>query len=168
MSPELGNRNRTSDRIFEPDYLADAASASTEELQKRRKECAGIEEEASYTRRLIQGKIDILRHVRAGETADPASLVAALPSILADEPAVSRGQRHLTLPVPEMQGRREVDRLLESVLDPASLSREKVDEAIARLKEAESRVSGQRRRLLDLIDAIDEELVARYQREDSS
>ena len=163
MSPELERRNRTSDRIFDAAYLEEAAGLPNEELQQRRKECALLEEQVSYFRRVIQGKIDILHHLKNGEPGDSASLVAALPSILADKPVASRGLRHLNVAVPELQGRRELDKLLDSVVDPASLSGEDLDEAISRLSEAEDKVSGQRQRLLELIDAIDEQLVARYQ-----
>lgn len=168
MDAAVGKQKRIADQIFDSGYLADPSAMSTEDLKSRRLECSSLEEEVSYTRRMIQGKLDILKHagIASGSNAGLSAIIEALPSILADEPSRSKGgRRHMKLAVPGREGRRESDRLLGSPLDPTGMTPEEIESAIQRLGAAEKEASGQRRRLLDLIDAIDQELVRRYREE---
>lgn len=169
MEPAVEKGRRAAERVLASSDPAGLKGLPTEKLKRRRQECSLVEEEISYKRRLIQGRLDILRHARNAVTekgaADASAMVKALPAILADQPSASKGLRHLRLPAPSSPGRREDDRLLESTADPTQMSSSELDSEIRRLAESETEASGQRRRLLDLIDAIDAELVVRYKDE---
>jgi hypothetical protein len=52
---------RRLDRIRDPQYLVGLDTKSTDSLRAMRDECADLETEASYLRRLAQGRIDIVR-----------------------------------------------------------------------------------------------------------
>lgn len=160
---------RISDRIFDRSYMAELASRDTAELRSLREECEEIEAEVSYTRRLLQGKLDILRHElerrASGGDPDIQALVKSLPEILGDG---GRGSvmRHMRVLVPrnaETQ-RREVERIAsESTLaEIMDLSASELEALIARLKVAEVEVSEKRRVIQSAGDSVRAELVRRY------
>lgn len=166
---------RRDDRIFEPSYVDDLEDLPTQDLRKRRQECETLEAEISYTRRLLQGKVDILRAEleRRSDGRDPGveSLKDTLPQILADSqpPGPIRdscgyGRRsRLSPPDPEKQ-RRDVE-LLASQATLAHLdkqSTEGISEIVERLAEAEAETSDRRRRVQKVLDQLTAELVRRY------
>jgi hypothetical protein len=78
--------NRRIDRVLAEDYLAGVSSIDMDELRSLRKEAEQEETDLSYLRRLLQGRLDILRAELARRSgADEGDLVDALPKILADE-----------------------------------------------------------------------------------
>lgn len=167
---ELSSRpRRRADRIFEPDYLASLGSVSIDELRKSREECEQLEAELSYTRRLLQGKMDILHHelerISEGGKLDIKGLIEKLPTILADGQPGGFG-RHVRVLLPRnaARQRREVERLASAAnlagLD--KLSSKQVEEMVERISDAEARVSVERRRVQDVMDAIRAEMVRRY------
>ena len=161
---------RAEDRIFEPAYLEGIQSVSMPELRAMRDECESFEIELSYARRLLQGKLDIIRHALERRLAGGAShieaLIVKLPSILSDEGPPGAGQRFqkILLPKAAENQRRQVERLAsESTLasiDDAST--EDLNEIVERLSEAETRTSTDRRRVQKILDGIHAELVRRY------
>ncbi|MGH9194709.1 MAG: aerial mycelium formation protein [Acidimicrobiia bacterium] len=166
----MSNRpRRRADRIFEPDYLESLKSVTTDELRKSREECEQLEAELSYTRRLLQGKLDILHHelerLADGGKSDIKGLIEKLPSILADGQPGGFG-RHVRVLLPRNaeKQRREVERLASSAnlarLD--ELSSEEIEEIVERVSEAEGKVSTERRQVQDVMDAIRAEMVRRY------
>jgi len=48
-------------RILAPDYLGDLGSRSVDELRRMAGECQGLGDDASYLRRQVQGRLDIVR-----------------------------------------------------------------------------------------------------------
>lgn len=161
---------RRDDRIFDPGYLDSLEGLPIDELRMRRAECAEAEAELSYSRRLLQGKLDILKHEieRRAEGGDPdlGDLIKKLPSILADEGSPTALQRHMTVVMPKNfeKQRREVDRLASdsalSMMD--SLSSGEVTQMLERLSDAESTISEDRRKIQTVIDRLNAELVRRY------
>lgn len=160
---------RIADRIFDPTYLQRLETLSIDELREMRQECEELEAEVSYTRRLLQGKIDILRHEiqrrKEGGEAGAEGLIERLPAILGDGPPGTAG-RHLRVLVPrnaETQ-RRDVECLAsETTLARIDeISTDEVSAIIDRLAEAESQTSEERRRIQQVMDAIRAELVRRY------
>nr|WP_232546828.1 ABC transporter substrate-binding protein [Streptomyces antimycoticus] len=145
------------------------------ELRALRRAAQGEEADLSYLRRLLQGRIDILRaelgHRRdpapAAATAQPsAALVDRLPEILADLPSRHRSSaRHVTLGTP--QGA-EYERLAEEMLAEVGLSdlRARTDEelrgAMARLVGHEQQVSRRRQELQRTADGCSAEIARRY------
>lgn len=161
---------RRADRLFDASYLDSLKSRPILELREMREECDEFEVEVSYARRLLQGKLDILKHEverrRAGGESGVESLIEKLPSILADEerPAgFGRATRILT-PSGADRRRREIERLAseDTLAHLDDLPTEKLSEVIDRLAETEAKVSQERRQVLELIDRITSEMVRRY------
>src|SRR5260370_4279311 len=79
---------RSVDRIFDPSYVENLATAPVEELRKKKAECEALEAEVSYARRLIQGKLDILRHgverVAGGDKLEATEMGEDVPGILSE------------------------------------------------------------------------------------
>ena len=81
--------HRRIDRVLDPGFTEEVERLGLPELRARREEAEAEEADVSYLRRLLQGRLDILRAelVRrsAGGTQDVAGLLAGLPSILTDD-----------------------------------------------------------------------------------
>lgn len=160
---------RKNDRILGPGYLENLESLPTAELRAKRTECHELGEELSYTRRLLQGKLDILEHElkrrSSGGEARIADLVKKLPSILADS-ARTASPRLLNIELPAGAGnqRREVERLASGLADAEELSLDELSEIIDRLVEVERTASEDRKRVQEIADALNQELVMRYRK----
>jgi hypothetical protein len=90
MSVEVvcGGQRRT-DRVLDPRFVAGVGRLDLAELRSRREEAEAEEADASFLRRLLQGRLDILRaelvrRSRGGEQ-DVAGLLARLLAILTDD-----------------------------------------------------------------------------------
>ncbi|MDQ3932186.1 MAG: aerial mycelium formation protein [Actinomycetota bacterium] len=168
---------RRLDRILAPGYLDDLAGRSTDEIRAMRDECAEEEGGVSFARRMLQGKLDILRaeairRQESGTNGDLQSLLDALPQILSDDvPARPLRPRVPRILVPSVHHqRREVERLVEehtlALLEEKST--EELSEMVHLLAEKERELSELRRQLFDRLDALQEELTRRYQRGEAS
>ncbi|HYU58177.1 MAG TPA: aerial mycelium formation protein, partial [Actinomycetota bacterium] len=114
--PVMAGGHRRIDRVMDPMFLDGLGDARIEELRRRRDECRAEIEYLSYLRRLLQGRLDILRAERGQrESGAAGSLVDRLPEILSGGGATgSRGAFvHVVLPDEEMAlARRHVERLV--------------------------------------------------------
>ncbi|MET7764702.1 ABC transporter substrate-binding protein [Streptomyces sp. NPDC005393] len=145
------------------------------ELRALRRTAQREEADLSYVRRLLQGRIDILR-AELGHRHDPAPPVAAdrpssalvdrLPEILADVPSRHRSSaRHVTLGTPHGA---EYERLAEEMLAEVGLSDmgartdEELHGAMGRLVGYEQRVSRRRQELQRTADGCSAEIARRY------
>ncbi|KND41152.1 MULTISPECIES: RsiG family protein [Streptomyces] len=138
------------------------------ELRTLRRDAQRDEADLSYLRRLLQGRIDILRAelARRGGAADPAALVDRLSAILTDAPARHRSSaRHVTVGTPYGE---EYRRLAAEMLDEVELSdlRARTDDeltvGLARLVHHEQQISGRRQRLQRTADDCSAEIARRY------
>ncbi|WKX71141.1 hypothetical protein [Streptomyces sp. XD-27] len=136
------------------------------ELRALRRGSQREEADLSYLRRLLQGRIDILRAELGHRSAPGRSVVDLLPQILADEPSRHRSSaRHVTLGTPHAE---EYRRLAESVLAEVELSdlRARTDEelhgAMGRLMAYEQQVSRRRQELQHTADDCSAEIARRY------
>jgi hypothetical protein len=162
---------RSEDRIFDPNYLDGIPSVSMAELRAMRDECAAFEVELSYARRLLQGKLDIIRHALErrldGGAAHIEALIVKLPSILSDEGPPGAGQRFqkVLLPKAAENQRRRVERLASeaTLASIDEVSTDELNDIVERLASAEEQTSTERRRAQKILDAIHAELVRRYQ-----
>jgi len=103
---------------------------------------------------------------RSGQ--EERSLIEALPEILASgmtfgsEPNL----RHLDTmpPIPATTGRRLIDRIMDDgiLTQLPELTDDELTEAIERVQEVEAELSAQRRQLHEVIDALQDEIIARY------
>src|SRR6266487_1102284 len=120
---------RRIDRVLDPRFVADVDRLELDDLRRRRSEAEAEEEGISYLRRVLQGRIDILRaellrrkNGAEGEH-DVAGLVAGLPGILSDAGSSNfTAIPKIRMPLPNGKHRRRLERLVS-------------DETIARLPE---------------------------------
>ncbi|MFD3836810.1 aerial mycelium formation protein [Streptomyces sp. NPDC058642] len=145
----------------------DLAPLSLPELRTLRRDAQRDEADLSYVRRLLQGRIDILRAELARRSpAGEGSVVERLSEILADAPARHRSSaRHVTLGTPHSE---EYRRLAAEMLAEVELSdlRARTDlelnAAMARLVRYEQQVSRRRQRLQRTADDSSAEIARRY------
>jgi hypothetical protein len=160
---------RRIDIVLEPDYLADLADVSLDDLRERRESAEDVETQISYYRRLLHGRLDLLDfELRRRNGQEERTLIEALPEILAtgmtfgNEPNL----RHIETmpPIPTTTGRRLIDKIMDDgiLTQLPELSDEELTEAIDRLGEVEQELSAQRRQLHTVIDALQDEIIARY------
>lgn len=162
---------RRIDRVLADDYLAGIEDRPTAEIRRMRDECEEEESGISFARRVLQGKLDIvraeaLRRREAGsETA--ASVLESLPSILSEANQQSGPAARATrfLVPPSVQHHR---RAVDQIADEGALARvrdrddEELSDLVTQLSQKESELSTTRRQLLDRIDALQAELTRRY------
>ncbi|MER7720310.1 aerial mycelium formation protein [Streptomyces flaveolus] len=151
---------------------------SLPELRTLRRDAQREEADLSYVRRLLQGRIDILRAELArrgpGPAVDPgvtaaesvASVVERLSEILTDAPARQRSSaRHVTLGTPRSEeGRRLAAEMLGEVelSDLTARTGPELNAAMGRLVRYEQQVSRRRQRLQRTADGCSAEIARRY------
>jgi hypothetical protein len=176
MSEFMAGGRRRVDRVLAPDYLDGLPELGLREVRERRAEAEQEEVDLSYARRLLQGRLDILRaeqESRAGggrATREPRTdveIVGALARILADGPRTDHGMgRYLGNVEPTRVGehRREAERAVADVgsSDLAAMSDLVLAEAIDGLSDIEKRISRTRRSVQIVVDALTEEIARRY------
>jgi anti-sigma-K factor RsiG len=176
MTEFVAGGRRRIDRVLAPGYLDGIDSLALDEIRVRRAEADQEEVDLSYARRLMQGRIDILKaeqQRRLGGMPAPVlgsrtdeAIVEALKRILADDRRTDHGMgRHMTSsPSRVGEHRREAERAVADVggSDLAALDDLKLDEAISGLSEIETRVSRSRRGVQQVVDALTAEVARRY------
>ncbi|GAA4860528.1 ABC transporter substrate-binding protein [Kitasatospora terrestris] len=152
---------------------SELAGLGLEQLRTLRRDAQEQEADLSYLRRLLHGRLDILRAEldrRRVEPAGPAigepALLERLPAILADAPSsVRRPARHVTLGPPRgEQYRREADVLMGDVrlVDLAAHPTAALLAAVERLTAHEREVSARRQSLQRTADDCSAEITRRY------
>ncbi|MFC5667012.1 ABC transporter substrate-binding protein [Kitasatospora misakiensis] len=148
-----------------------------DQLRTLRRETLEQEEDLSYLRRLLHGRMDILLAeldrrpdggaARPAGPAEPSGgLLERLSAILTDAPStVRRSARHVTLGPPRgQQSQLEADALMGDVqlADLAAHPAADLLAALERLRAHEREVSGRRQRLLRTADGCNAEITRRY------
>jgi hypothetical protein len=163
-----GGRRRI-DRVLAPDYVADLNQLDLTEVRARRDDAAQEETDLSYLRRLLHGRIDIVKaeHKRRTEGGS-SSVVERLAEILADNAvgvAPAGSGRHQPLEPSRAEAHR---RHVEALVSDADLS------AVATLPDArlalagrtyaaeEASVSQRRREVQKVVDLHTDEIAGRY------
>ncbi len=161
--------NRRIDRVLAEDYLEGIASLPMDEVRQLRKEAEQEETDLSYLRRLLQGRLDILRAELARRSGVASGdLVDALPKILADEGTTSSPHglgRHVTAePSRADSHRRHVEALVADVdlSNPAAHDEASLQRAVEALEREEQDVSDKRRAVQTVMDACTAEITRRY------
>ncbi|MFC8230879.1 ABC transporter substrate-binding protein [Streptomyces sp. NPDC057287] len=136
------------------------------ELRTLRRDAQRDEADLSYVRRLVQGRIDILRAELARRVDPESPVVDRLSEILADTPSVHRSSaRHVTLTTPRSDEYRQLaaDTLAEVELsDLDARTDEELLTAMGRLVRYEQQVSRRRHRLQRTVDDCSAEIARRY------
>jgi len=162
--------NRRLDRITAPEFVQGLPELSLADLRARRDECLAEREYLSLLRRLVQGRLDIVRAEVARREAgdDPSTLVDHVAHAMSNETmsGSSRGEAvRLLVPPEEMTlARRRVEGLVadSALSDPRTLPDEELQDARERLETEEHTISADRRTVLNIHDALQEELKRRF------
>lgn len=163
-----GGRRRI-DRVLAPDYVRELDQLDLAEVRSRRDDAAQEETDLSYLRRLLHGRIDIVKaEQKRRREGGSSSVVERLVEILADNvvgPAPSGSGRHQTLEPSRAEAhRRHVEALVSDadLSDVASLPDERLDLALRTYAAEEESVSQRRREVQKVVDALNDEIGARY------
>ncbi len=165
--PVPGGRRRV-DRVLAADFATDLGDLSLQDLRARRKDAEQEEADLSFTRRMLHGRMDIVRAelARRGGEGGETSLVDGLSAILGDEERSTHGLgRHITVePSRVDEHRRDVEQAIADavVSDVEARSDDELRDALVRLQEYEGEVSTTRRQVQGVMDALSAELTARY------
>ena len=160
--------NRRIDRVLAEDFLDGLRDLPLAEVRELRTEAEQEEVDLSYLRRMIQGRLDILRaELNRRDSSSAQTLVEGLAGILADEPrAPARGLgRHTTVePSRADSHRRYVEALVANVdlSDTGARSTDEIAHAMRTLAEEEQSISGKRRAVQKVMDACSAEITRRY------
>ena len=170
MEPVSGGDRRI-DRVLDPDFVSGLDSLGLDELRRRRDLAADEEADASYLRRLLQGRLDIIRAevTRRAEHGDRdlGELIERLPGILSDDhPGSFKAVPRVLVPSRADQHRRRVERLVsdETLARLPELDGGQLEEVIDALAAEETRVSAVRKAIQGVLDQLRAELTARYRR----
>ena len=160
---------RRIDTVLGPEFLVGLDAIDLDELRARRDTAEDLENQISYYRRLLHGRMDLLNfELRRRTGEETRSLLDALPEILASGMVLGPepNLRHIDVmpPLPTTTGRRLIDKIMDDgiLTQLPELSDEEVNEAVERLGEVEAELSNQRKQLHTVIDALQDEIVARY------
>ena len=159
-------QERRVDRITADGYLDGLADTDDEALHAMKAEAEEVETEVSYVRRLAQGRLDIVaaqRESRREGKGGLDDLVAKLPQILAKEmraPQAKARVQHNLAPDPSVDFIRDLEPTIgdDSLVRLPEMDDAELDELTERLQQLEREMSAKRRRLHEVIDAIDAEI----------
>lgn len=161
--------NRRIDRVLSADYLADLGGQSLADVRALRGDAEQEEVDLSYLRRLLQGRVDIIRAERSRRAADDAggSLVEELPRILADDGRTGPrglGRHAAREPSRADAHRRYVEALVADVglSDVQAMGDGELAGALEVFEAEERRVSDLRKRVQQVMDACTAEIARRY------
>ena len=167
---------RPIDRVLADGFADDLRALPFEDLRERRHLAEQEEVDLSFARRLLQGRLDLLRAEQQqrelpqdgpveGERTD-AELARDLSQALADAPRADHGLgRHLTTdPSRVGEHRRAAEQAVADVeaSDPSALSDEAIVQAIEHLVELEQAVSDTRHQVQAVMDLMSTEVARRY------
>jgi hypothetical protein len=156
------------DELLDPAFLESAVQRSMTDVRLLRRKAEQEEVNLSYTRRLLQGRLDIVRReLQRRSEHDGRSLVDLLPEILAEKgrgPAHGLGRHQTVQPQAPDEYESWVNSLTKGVDMSAisELSDAKLEKAARALAEAEKGLSERRRGVQQVMDALAAELGRRY------
>jgi hypothetical protein len=163
-----GGRRRI-DRVLAPDYVRDLGGLALSEVRTRRDDAAQEETDLSYLRRLLHARIDIVKaEQKRRREGGSSSVVERLVEILSDNvvgPVPSGSGRHQALEPSRAEAhRRHVEALVSDtdLSDVSSLPDERLDLALQTYAAEEESVSQRRREVQKVVDALNDEIGARY------
>ncbi|WP_380165278.1 aerial mycelium formation protein [Jannaschia sp. R86511] len=170
-----GGRRRI-DHVLADDFLSGLRDIDVDELRSRRGEAEQEETDLSYARRLLHGRLDLLRAEQAARAAgggagsglpgDTDALVASLSRALSDAPAASHGLGRHVVAEPSRVGehRRAAEAAVAdpAISDPGGLDDEALAAAVAHLDALQREVGEMRAAVQRASDALSDELGRRY------
>jgi hypothetical protein len=158
----------TVDALLEPSFLDGVQDLPMAEVRDLRHQAEQAEVNLSYTRRLLQGRLDIVRReLQRRAEHDGRSLLDLLPEILSEKgrgPAHGLGRHQTVQPTAPEQLEHWVSSLAPGVdlSDVQALPDDKLERAARSLGEGERSLSERRRGVQQVMDALAGELGRRY------
>ena len=156
------------ERLIAPEYSTELPERDLDALREMRDECVAIETTISYTRRLAQGRFEILsaERRRRAEGGSVSELVADLPRILGGERGRASAANARLAPAEQPivdidwgeKGRLIAD---ESLANLDALSDVDLAQTVDALRDFERELSGYRHELHHVLDAIEHEIATR-------
>ncbi|MGW3494599.1 RsiG family protein [Streptomyces sp. NPDC001020] len=146
----------------------DLSALRLDELRALRRDAQRDEADLSYVRRLLQGRIDILRAelARRGGRVASKGVMDRLPEILTDAPARQRSSaRHVTVGTPHGEEYRRLAADMLAEVELSDLTARTDDELVTgmgHLVRYEQQVSRQRQQLQRTADECGAEITRRY------
>lgn len=162
---ETGGQRRI-DRVLAADSFAALEQLPIEELRTLRAEADQEEVDQSYLRRLLQGRIDVVRAEQAHRSDGGGSIVDHLARVLTDDMPTEHGfgRRSARQPSRAPEHRRGIERVLDDVDmdDVQSRTDEEIARALAVYAREERAISTARKAVQRVLDRCDEELARRH------
>jgi hypothetical protein len=166
MSDPLPGGRRRIDRVLAEDYLEGLESLDLDAVRALREQAVQEEADASYVRRLLHGRMDIIRAELANrEGGASGRVVDELAEILADQGPPTGPMRLVPVePTRVAERRREIEQMLGDVdlADVTSRTDDELRAALERFTIDEERVSRSRHAVQRVVDACNAEIARRY------
>jgi hypothetical protein len=173
----MPQHRRRLDRVLDSDYLDGLDNHSLEELRELRSTAVEVENELSYYRRLLYGRMDLVKFEqrrRSGE--EDRSLIESLVDILTDpereDRTEPRGTRHIVTDLPPLPdiGKRDIDEVMGdgvlTRLDEATS--EELQASLDGFEKMVGEINKQRLEAQKVIDTLGELIAVRFKAEVSA
>jgi hypothetical protein len=160
------NGRRRIDKVLSEGFADGLDTLELDELRSRRREAEQEEADLSYVRRMLQGRMDILRAELARRTGGGDKIVEHLSGVLADSARSDHGLGRFLRVEPSRvdEHRRLVEQIIADVgvSDVEGHSDDELRESLGRLEGFEHDISEDRHAVQDVMDALTAEVAARY------
>jgi hypothetical protein len=164
--PIAGGRRRV-DRVLGEGFLDDLEGLSLQELRERRHDAEQEDADLSYIRRMLQGRLDIIRAERERRAKEVGGkVVDHLSEVLSDGPRSTHGSgRFLNVePSRVEESRRRVEQLIADphLSDIDKITDSEIAQAFQEISDHEQSVSDLRHRVQTAMDTLTAEVARRY------
>jgi hypothetical protein len=160
------NGRRRLDKVLAEGYADDLGGLEIDDLRSRRREAEQEEADLSYVRRMLQGRMDILRAELARRAGGGDKIVEHLSAVLADTGRSDHGLGRFLRVEPSRvdEHRRLVEQIIADVgvSDVEGRSDDDLRGALGRLEDFEHGISEDRRAVQVVMDKLTAEVAARY------
>lgn len=149
--------------MLDDEQLADPDTLDVATLRDRRTAFEAEEHRVSYARRILQGRIDVLRAEasrRSGDTS--AGVLERLSDVLADQGTRTFDPATTRPPSSVAPSELEEEVAVDGPVDVSGLDDQALRDLADRYAEQEATLSGLRRRLFDVIDSLQAAIADRY------
>ena len=160
------NGRRRIDKVLAEGFADDLGGLDLDDLRGRRREAEQEEADLSYVRRMLQGRMDILRAELARRAGGGDKIVEHLAGVLADSSRSDHGLGRFLRVEPSRvdEHRRLVEQIIADVgvSDVEGRSDDDLRGALGRLEDFEHGISEDRRAVQAVMDKLTAEVAARY------
>ena len=160
------NGRRRIDKVLAEGFADDLGGLEIDDLRSRRREAEQEEADLSYIRRMLQGRMDILRAELARRAGGGDKIVDHLSAVLADTGRSDHGLGRFLRVEPSRvdEHRRLVEQIIADVgvSDVEGRSDDDLRGALGRLEDFEHAISEDRHAVQVVMDKLTAEVAARY------